>query len=146
MHDGAIYIDDSEAWLWVIGIYQSKEHVQFIRVQNRTQETLKLVLNKYVQIGSYIWTDSFKSYNDYSIAGYVHQSVNHSENFLDPDTGAHTQGIEHSWLGAEVWYKRSRGNRVYLQSHLDEAAYNVLRPPETRSGTLFGAFLNDMGQ
>ena len=46
MHDSAIYNDDSEAWLWVIGIYQSKEYVRFFRVQNRTQETVKVVLNK----------------------------------------------------------------------------------------------------
>ena len=78
------------------------------------------------------------------MAGYVHQSVNHFENFIDPDTGAHTQGIERAWLDAKGWYKRSRGNKVYQQSHLDEAAYRRLRSPETRRGTLFGAFLNDM--
>ena len=61
MHDGTIYNDDSEAWLWVIGMYQSKEHVRSIRVQNRTQETVKLVLNKFVEIGSHVWTDSLKS-------------------------------------------------------------------------------------
>ena len=103
------------------------------------------MLNKYVQIGSHIWTDSFKSYSDYSIAGYVHQSLNHSENFVDPDTGAHTQGIERAWLDAKGWYKSYRGNKVYLQSHLDEAAYCSLRSPGTRNGTLFGAFLNYMG-
>ena len=111
MHDSAIYNDDSEAWLWVIGIYQSKEYVRFIRVQNRTQETVKVVLNKYVEIGSHISTDSFKSYNDYSMSGCMHQSVNHSENFVDPDTGAHTQGIERAWLNAKGWYKRSRGTK-----------------------------------
>ena len=79
------------------------------------------------------------------MAGYVHQSVNHSENFVDPDPGAHTQGIERAWLHAKGWYKRSRGNGVYLQSHLDEEAYRRLRSPETCNGTLFGAFLNDKG-
>ena len=108
---------------WVIGIHQSKKHVRFIRVQNRSQETVKLVLNKYIQMGSHVWTDSFKSHNDCSMAGYVHQSVNHSQNFVDPDTGAHTQGIKRAWLDAKCWYKCFRGNKAYLQSHLKNAKW-----------------------
>ena len=61
MHNGYIYNNDSEEWLWVIRIYQSTEYVRFTRVQNRTQEMVKLVLNKYVQIESHSWTDSFNS-------------------------------------------------------------------------------------
>ena len=79
------------------------------------------------------------------MTGYMHHSVNHSENFADPDTGVHTQEIECAWLDAKGWYTRSRGNRVYLQSHLDETAYRRLSSPETRCGTLLGTFLNDMG-
>ena len=71
--------------------------------------------------------------------------MNHSENFVDPVTGVHTQEIERTWIDAKGWYKRSRGNGVYLQNHLDEATYRRLRSPETRNGTLFGAFLNDIG-
>ena len=40
LQDGAIYSDDSEAWLSFIGMYQSRECVRFIRVQNRTEETV----------------------------------------------------------------------------------------------------------
>ncbi len=95
---------------------------RFIRVQNRKQETMKFVLQRCVEAGSLVWTDSFSAYINYSLEGYTHQSVNHSENFVDLTTGVHTQGIELVWLEANSWYKRSRGNRTYLQSHLDEAA------------------------
>ena len=43
-----------------------------------------------------------------SLEGYVHQKVNHSENFVDPQTGAHTQGMERAWLEAKDGYKRAR--------------------------------------
>ena len=76
---------------------------------------------------------------------YSQVSHSHYAGTWNPDTGANTQGIERAWLDTKGWYKRSRWNRVYLQSHLDEASYSRIRTPETRSGTLFGAFLNYLG-
>ena len=78
------------------------------------------------------------------MAGYVHQWLSHSENLVDSDTGAHTQGIKRALLDAKGWSKRSRGNKVHLHSNLDEAAYRRLRSPETHSDAHFGVFLNDM--
>ena len=123
-------------------------HLKYISLKNMyqpyefgiTQKTVKLVLNKYVQIGSHIWTDSVKSYGDYSMAVHLHQSVYHSEIFVDPNTSTHTQGIERAWLDAKGRCKRARRNRVYLKSNLDEAACRRLRFPETCTGTLYGEF------
>ena len=143
-HEGAIFNEDVAAWLWVVGIYESRTRLRFIRVQDRTQRTLKLVINKYVQPGSVVWTDSFSAYNSYSLEGYIHEKVNHSENFVAPGTGVHTQGIERAWVDAKVWYKRARGNRVYLQSHLDEAAWRKLRSSELNQKRLFLTFLEDL--
>ena len=128
----------------MVGIYQSKGRVRFVRVQDRTQHTLKVVINKYVEFGSVVWTDSWSAYNEYSLEGYVHGTVNHSECFVDRDTGVNTQKIERAWVDAKSWYKRARGNRMYLQSHLDEAAWRKLRSLERNDKRLFAAFLDDL--
>ena len=93
-HDGPVYNEDVDSWLWVVGLHVSNEKVRFVLVQNRTQETIKCVLDKYIKPGSLVWTDSFGAYNVYSMEGFVHQKVNHSENFTDPVTGLHIQSIE----------------------------------------------------
>ncbi len=144
IHDGAILNEDVSEWLWMVGIYLSKNRVRFVRLQDRTQHTVKIVMNKYVEPGSLVWTDPFASYNKYSLDGYTHQKVNHSENFVDPETGVHTQGMERAWVDAKEWYKRARGNRKYLQSHVNEASRRKLRASDRDRGTLFAAFLNDL--
>ena len=37
-------------------ILKERQHIRFIRVQNRTQCTVKVVLNKYIEPGSVVWT------------------------------------------------------------------------------------------
>ena len=42
-------------------------------------------------------SDEWRSYLRISTLGMSHQIVNHSINFVDPTTGAHTQTIESKW-------------------------------------------------
>ena len=130
--------------VWVLGIYKSNSPIRFVRVKNRKASTLLSVLQKYVKSGSTIWTDEFTSYKSLSSHGYVHHSVNHKENYVDPDTGTHTQGIGRAWVDAKQWYKSSRGSRALLQSHLSEAACSKLRADDKKQNKLFNYFLNDL--
>ena len=93
---------------------------------------------------NYIEPESWVSTDDFSLEGFSHRSVYHSKHFVDSVTGVHTQGIERARLDAKSWYKRARGNRVYLQSHLDEASWRKLRDPGQSDRLLFYTFLEDM--
>ena len=53
--------------------------------------------------------------------GYIHVSVNHSKNFVDPDSGAHTNTIEGVWALVKKKLKWMSGTLYeYIPSYLDE--------------------------
>ena len=66
---------------------------------NRKAETLLAIIHDTVLEGTTIVHDSWSSYNkikDFVLKKYKDERVNHEFNFLDPETGAHTNKIEGS--------------------------------------------------
>jgi len=57
---------------------------------DRSAETLIPIILNYVKYGSIIISDQWQL----TQYGYEHKTVNHSENFVDPDTGVCTNAIE----------------------------------------------------
>ena len=143
-YDGPVFDQDVKDWLWVVGMYKSYEIVRFVRVKDRTEKTLKYVLDKYIANGNVVWMDEFKGYSAYAIFNFIHETANHKENYVGPETKCMTQSIELTWLYAKYWSVRSRGNRIYLQEYLIEIAWKRLRSSKNRKGALLQAFLEDM--
>jgi transposase-like protein len=56
-------------------------------VPNREAQTLLAVIYEKVLNGSTIYSDCWSSYEKLSKLGYTHLTVNHTYNFLDPDSG-----------------------------------------------------------
>ena len=64
----------------------------------------------------------WKSYINLGLYGYVHTDVNHSENFVNPYTGAHTNQIEGTQTHAKYKAFRSGGRKTddSLRNNLSE--------------------------
>ena len=52
--------------------------------------------------------------------GYTHLTVNYSQNFVDPDTRAHTQRIENTWWGVIRSMRRIGTSKDLFESYLQE--------------------------
>ena len=92
---------------WVFGIVErGSQKVLLFRVPDRTGETLvHRLITTHIQPGTVIYSDQFTPYIPLNQLGYIHVSVNHSKNFVDPDSGAHTNTIEGVWSGP--WSRKS---------------------------------------
>ena len=65
-------------------------------------------------------SDLCKSFDCLQNESYQHLTVNHSLNFVDPDTGVHTQGIENTWWGVKRSMPRTGISKDLFDSYLQE--------------------------
>ncbi len=80
---------------WVLGGVESDSKNCFVElVPNRTKESLLEVIRRRVKPGTLIITDCWASYVGLENIGYDHLTVNHTYNFVDPQTLVHTQKVE----------------------------------------------------
>lgn len=88
--------------IWVFGgiCRRTKERFCFV-VPIRDTTTLSKLIYAFILPGTKIISDCWKAYNFLDKLPfpqpYVHETINHSKNFVDPITGAHTQNIERMW-------------------------------------------------
>ncbi len=127
-----------------MGLYQNSNQLRFVRVPDRSKKALYSVVSRYVSPGSHITSDLWFGYNDLQELGCIHTTVNLTKNYVDSTTGSHTQEIEAVWNTIKASYKRMRGNRTHLQSHLDEASWRLLRLANHNMKNWFGAFIEDL--
>ena len=129
-----------EAGFWVFGGVERtpERRCFFTTVANRTEMTLRGLINRHVAFGSDLHTDGFRSYNTTRLTGdgYRHSSVNHSLGFRDPITGAHTNTIEGTWAALKrIIPPRVRGNLLNAYLAAVPPRGNMDRPRDV-SGSL----------
>jgi hypothetical protein len=82
-----------------------------------------IITREYAQ-GSVIHSDEWPAYSTLKSLGFIHSTVNHQENYVNPASGTNIQGTERSWLDAKIKILRKmRGTtELLLQSHLKNTA------------------------
>ena len=108
---------------WVFGaVERGSQKALLFRVPDRTGETLiHHLITTHILPGTVIYSDQFYPYIPLNQLGYIHLSVNHSKNFVNPDSGAHTNTIEGLWALVKKKLKSMSGTLYeHLPSYLDE--------------------------
>ena len=109
--------------VWIFGGICVEDKKFFcLVVPDRTKETLEAEIRKHVLPETRIVSDCWKAYaflDDES--DYEHQTVNHSQNFVDPETKANTQMVERLWRELKRINKRYEGIPVSkVNEHISE--------------------------
>ena len=127
---------------WVFGLYDTVKkigHIQF--VDDRSADTLIPIIQKHVKPGSIIFSDQWAAYRRLPDYGYIHKTVNHSENFVDPETGVCTNAIE------AYWSRVKRQIRLNWLTHRDQIPLRIdeflwrERLPSKKIGDVFQQML-----
>ena len=106
---------------WVFGgLCRETKACFLVPVERRDKETLLPIIRAQILPGTRVMSDLWRSYDCLKDEGYEHLTVNHSLNFVDPDTGAHTQGIENTWWGVKRSYPRTGTSKELLERYLQE--------------------------
>ncbi|KII66294.1 putative transposase-like protein [Thelohanellus kitauei] len=108
---------------WFFGAVERHDHSKsFLMVfPNQKKETLIPIIRERIARGSIIISDCWKAYNELSECGYIHLTVNHSQNFVDrQDRFIHTQNIENFWRWAKNRFLSTTKNTEKRLSKISE--------------------------
>ena len=129
---------------WVFGLIE-RESLDAIAIQvpsNRSRKDLLPHIRNHCLPGSIFCSDGWNAYNKLidhlDIEDTLHFPVNHSENYVDPNTGAHTQTIEgvwrqckaflptfglkprylHLYIGSFLWHRYCKQRKLDMFTHI----------------------------
>ena len=107
--------------VWVFGgIERESKNCFLTSVPDRSAKTLIAKIKEHVLPGTNIISDCWKAYSRLAEEGYVHQTVNHSKEFVNKETGAHTNTIESTWRAVKTslpkhWTVKSLYDTYYVE-------------------------------
>jgi transposase-like protein len=129
---------------WVFGgICRETKDCFMFTVADRSAATLLPIIRQSILPGTTILSDQWAAYNGIAAMGFNHQTVNHSINFVDPTTGAHTQHIERAWKAAKERNKRHNGtHRGMMDSYMCE--YMWRKKQIVNGNDVFESILRDI--
>lgn len=103
---------------WIVGgIDMTTREVFFVETYFRDANTLRNIIYNHVEEGSIIHTDFWRGYANLFEAGFEHYTVNHSNWFVDPETGVNTQLIENTW---GVYKRKFRQRGINYRCNIED--------------------------
>ena len=97
------------------------------RVPDHRETMVTRLVREFIEPGTVIISDKFSPYFNLNDVGYIHLMVNHSENFIDPYTGAHSNTIEGLLSQVKRKLKAMNGmTKAELPGYLDEFNWSKL--------------------
>jgi len=110
----------------VMGLLQRHGEGSKVRTQvitNRKKHQLEQIFAENVEIGAALYTDALRSYDRMAQRGYIHQVIDHAEQYADGQI--HTNGLENFW---SLLKRAIKGTYVsiepfHLFRYLDEQAF-----------------------
>ena len=103
----------------IIDNVNKKAFVQFVPQRNFIN--IIPIITRHVMPGCTINTDGARVYNHLNQMNYTHNIVIHKQNFVNPQTGHHTNWIEGFWGNSKIHLKSICGSQhQMLDGHLDE--------------------------
>lgn len=92
----------NQKWIFGGGVRGDPSQCFIEFVPDRTRDTLLEIIKRRISPGSLIVSDGWRSYYDLPVhlpeMNYLHEAVNHSVNFVDPENyETHTQNVEGFW-------------------------------------------------
>jgi hypothetical protein len=101
---------DEEIWLFGIAdgsFVPAKVYIEII--PDRTMNTLGEIIRRVCLPNTIIHSDGWRGYCNVKSLGFTHKIVNHTENFVNPIDGTHTQNIEFYWNKIKFRIKNKKG-------------------------------------
>ena len=113
--------------VWVFGgIERDSRRCFLVTVEDRSAATLIPLIKQYILPGTKIMSDCWKSYDKLEEEGYIHGTVNHSVEFVNSETGDHTQTIESTWRAVKSSLPRSGTTKDHYNSYFAEFLFRRL--------------------
>jgi transposase-like protein len=128
--------------VWVIGgVERTAQKLMFAEVvERRDSATLTEVISRHVAAGSIIHTDLWRGYAQLSESLDVqHRTVNHSNHFVDPEDGTHTNSIEGTWNGLKLKIFPRNRSKDGMKYHLLEFIWR-----RKHENDLWGGFIESL--
>jgi len=85
----------------VFGLKQGLD-CRYFYVNRCDEDTLIPIIARECPQGSVIHSNKWPAYSTLKSLRFIHNTVNHQENYVNPASGTNTQGTERSWLDAKI--------------------------------------------